>query len=250
MLQMFIKKYSQYPIELLIMDERYGIDSNVHYGFYATSEDGNKSAGIMFHVNSCTDIKPDQEYNLRCSEDDTGYLMWVHNRDDAIIGLEQDGFCLGVLDPWRQSIYDYGKIVNTEGTQHRNQELERPYARESINERQSESNRITFLKHLINSIVDGRNDEQATQESIQKYNDRFGNFPEELLELIEERGSDQSFIEKCNSISGTWNYEFHNCVGTDETITSCENMGGNISCMSKEQYPTLTDICKWVCEFD
>lgn len=62
---------------------------------------------------------------------------------------------------------------------------------------------------------------------------------------------DRSFIEKCNILNGNWNYEFNNCVRYDQpSESSCEDMGGTLSCMSKEQARTLTDICKLVCEFE
>ena len=189
MFQMFIKKYSQYQIDLDIMDERYANESNVHYGFHATSKDGNESAGIMFHVNSCTDIKPDQEYNLSCGVKDSGYFIWVHNRDEVIKIIERKGFCLDDLDPWRQSIYDYGKIIENKNNQlykkldtDDNGWIDDP---ESFVAVQNELDGLRLLQNIVNSIVDGRNDEQATQELIQKYNDEFGNFPEDLLELIQ-----------------------------------------------------------------
>ncbi len=57
--------------------------------------------------------------------------------------------------------------------------------------------------------------------------------------------------EKCQSISGEWNYEFHNCAGFNEPIeSSCENMGGTISCMSHEQKGHGRDVCIAVCEFE
>jgi len=59
------------------------------------------------------------------------------------------------------------------------------------------------------------------------------------------------FIEKCNTIGGTWNYEFNNCdaiFNPDKTIT-CEELGGTTSCMSREQHQTIYDRCTLVCEF-
>jgi hypothetical protein len=55
--------------------------------------------------------------------------------------------------------------------------------------------------------------------------------------------------KKCTSIGGKWNYEFHNCVELPD-VTSCENNGGVLSCMSYDQAGHGRDICNTVCDFE
>ncbi len=194
MFQMFFKKYAQYKIELDIMDERLG-DSLIHYGFLVTSEDGNKTATTFFHVNSCTDTIHEQELNnlLWCKDGSKDYRMQTHFRDDIVASLEHDEFCIIPLDPWRQSVYDYMGTISAEiSYQHETfQGLFTVENMHKIKESQevfeSEIDRLELLMKLTRSIFEGKIDEQTTQESIQEYRDGFGDIPEELLELVEQR---------------------------------------------------------------
>ena len=49
---MFAEKYSDYPMELNLQDERWS-ESSFHYGLIAESDDG-RTALTFFHANSCT----------------------------------------------------------------------------------------------------------------------------------------------------------------------------------------------------
>ncbi|MDH3311678.1 MAG: hypothetical protein OEM28_00855 [Nitrosopumilus sp.] len=92
MFEMFAKKYSEYPIELFLQDER-AYESLFHYGFIAKSDDG-KSALTYFHVDSCTNEITDlDDYFLSCHDDKQEYIFGTKNRDDILASLNLDEFC-------------------------------------------------------------------------------------------------------------------------------------------------------------
>ena len=194
MFQMFSKKYSQYDIQLDILDERGVFDSNVHYGFRVTTEDGNKSATTFFHVNSCSETlrEPELNYHIWCFDDDKDYGS-TYFKDDVIASLEHDEFCIIPLDPWRQSVADYKGTVSRERSQVI-QTFSNLFTSENMHkikdaqeEYDLELDRLELLMKLTHFIFEEKIDEQSTQESIQEYKHRFGDLPEELLKLIEER---------------------------------------------------------------
>jgi len=87
MFQMFAKKYSAYPIELFLQDERMH-NSEFHYGLIATS--GNeKSALTYFHANSCTNEITDlDDYFLSCHYRED--VFGTKNKDDIVASLNLD----------------------------------------------------------------------------------------------------------------------------------------------------------------
>ena len=107
---LFAKKYSQHGIELYVMDER-GYQSNVHYGLGAANDEGQR-ASTYFHVSSCTDEITDREpYFLHCSDEDAGYRFSTFNQADIVSSLASHHFCRIDLDPWRQSLFEYGEAL-------------------------------------------------------------------------------------------------------------------------------------------
>ena len=187
MFQMFMQKYSQHEIELIIQDER-RYNSTVHYQFVATSEDKNNNAFTHFHANSCDD-KTDYSdfYFLHCGDILKDYAMNTSNQNDIVASFEHDEFCIIPLDPWRQSVYDYGKTVSEKMNRHHEKigTLDKNY--ESVMAFQSEMDRLGTLGNLIGALSGGDVDSQVTQERIQEYNEKFGSLPDELLELIEKK---------------------------------------------------------------
>lgn len=184
--QRFTKKYSSYPVELIIMDERNEI-SNIHYGLTATNN-ANQSASTYFHLDSCTNEITDKEpYFLICYDGDNDYRFSTFNSDDIIASYSNSHFCKIELDSWRQSIYDYSKTLREKQRQLEIESMSKVVDQESQWKFISEMNKHGDLGNIVGSMVHGKYDEPSTQEMIKQYEKQYGSLPEELLELIEKR---------------------------------------------------------------
>lgn len=183
---LFAKKYSQYPIELYIMDER-SYRSNVHYGLSASSPEGHR-ASTYFHIDSCTGERTDGEpYFLHCPYDSNGHIFVSYNYEDIVASISSSYFCKIELDPWRQSLYEYSQSLREERRQFQTEWQPETPDMESHLEFVSELERQLDLEDIIWWIVQGRFDEQGTQDMIRQYELQYGSMPEDLLELIGKR---------------------------------------------------------------
>lgn len=184
--QMFTKKYSQYPIELSIMDERNSL-SSIHYGLYATNLE-NQHASTYFHVNSCTSEITDKEpYFLHCFDEKNDYRFATFNKDDIMASFSNAHFCKIDLDPWRQSLYDYSKTLQEKRRQLEQESMSGITDQESQRSFFSEMNKLGNLGNIVGHMVHGKYDDQNTQDMIKQYEKQYGNLPDDLLELIERR---------------------------------------------------------------
>lgn len=82
----------------------------------------------------------------------------------------------------------------------------------------------------------------------EKYDWIIGNCIEEAEFYISYLAQDFASDEKCKSIEGKWNYEFHNCELNTGKF-SCDDAGGIQDCMSHKQLGDIRDVCSIVCEF-
>ena len=181
---MFAKKYSEHSTELVIMDERKS-ESQVHYGITAKSKDGLFTASTTFHVNTCTDeIMEDFPY-LFCRNVESNEMHQSSNQDDIVASLQLEEFCIIPLDPWRNSIHEFGKKVQEKRLVFfESLESDNP---ENIQKDWVERERLDTLRHITFLIVNSGLESDITQKTIKGYNEKFGNLPDELLEIIEKR---------------------------------------------------------------
>ncbi len=183
---MFAKKYSSHTLELIIMDERDKI-SNIHYGLIATNNQ-NQRASTYFHLDSCTnEITDKSSYSLSCSDKNNDYQFATHNPDDVISSYSNGNFCKIELDSWRQSLYDYSKILREKQRQLETESMSDLVDQESHWKFISEMNKQGELGNLIGYMIHGNFDEQDIQEKIVEYEGDHGSLPPELLELIEKK---------------------------------------------------------------
>ena len=184
--QIFAKKYSAYPLELIIMDERSNI-SNIHYGLIATNNK-NQHASTYFHLDSCTnEITDKNPYFLHCSDESNDYQFTTFNQDDVISSYSNGQFCTIELGPWRQSLYEYSKTLQEKQRQLERESMEGIVDPESQWSFFSEMNKQGELRNLVGRIIHGNLDEQSIQENTQQYENKYGSIPEELSELLEKR---------------------------------------------------------------
>jgi hypothetical protein len=184
--QIFAKKYSSYHLELIIMDERNTI-SNIHYGLTATNSK-NQSASTSFHLDSCTNEITDKEpYHLSCFDQNNDHRYATFNTDDILSSFSNTSFCKMELDPWRQSLQDYSKILSEKRRQLHTESMDKIVDQESQWKFFSEMNKQGELGNLVGSMVHGKFDGKVVQEKIRQYEKQYGSLPDELLELIEKR---------------------------------------------------------------
>ena len=183
--QRFAKKYSSYHLELIIMDERNTI-SNIHYGLIATNNE-NQRASTYFHLDSCTNEITDEEpYHLTCSDENNDYRFGTFNTDDILSSFSNASFCKIELDSWRQSLFEYSKILSEKQRQLQLQSIASE-DQVAFGPLFSEMNRLGDLRSIVGYMVQGNFDEQSRQEMIIKFEKQNGSLPEALLELIENR---------------------------------------------------------------
>ena len=183
----FTKKYAPYKLELTIHDERSNT-SNIHYGLFATNNK-NQSASTYFHLSSCTNKITDKEpFFLHCYDGDNDYRFISHNRNDVISSYSNEEFCKIELDSWRESIYDYSKIIREKMDKLQRESIVKDHDDyESHMAYFSEMDKLGDLSSIVSSMVQGKFDEQSTQEMIIEYENVYGSLPDELLDLIEKR---------------------------------------------------------------
>ena len=186
MFKMFAEKYSEYPIELNLQDER-RIQSLFHYGLIAKSGDG-RSALTYFHIDSCTnEITDSDDYFLSCHNDQIREVFGTKNRNDILASLNHEDFCIIPLDDWRQSVYEYGKTLSAKEEKYIQQLENAKYDDETVRTLQIEMHQIGKLHNLVVMMVSGTTDEKIIQEKILEYKKAYGAFPDEFLELLEKK---------------------------------------------------------------
>ena len=184
--QMFAEKYSDYPMELNLQDERLN-DSSFHYGLIANSGDG-RTALTFFHADSCTnEITDSERYFLSCHDDVKHHIFGTINKEDILASLEQPDFCTIPLDSWRQSVYDYNQKIKKQMEEHLPTVETSDKSYESISAYESESRRLNMLSDISSMYVMAVDDEHDIEEKIKKYNDLFGPIPEKLLQILDAR---------------------------------------------------------------
>ncbi len=203
----FMEKYSAYPIEMHLNDER---PFGFHYGFVAESGDGSHAI-TYFHVDTCASKVTDPEsYLLRCFDGEIGLAINTSNRNDTTASLKQNDFCPIPISQWRQAFYVYA--INVNGERYRIMEK-----MQSIDNREDdiaawhEMDRLNALVDLAHAVASdnftarthifiypyqgdltdaaaSRNfTDNAIQEKIQDYRDIYGTLPDEFLKLLEDR---------------------------------------------------------------
>ncbi|QLH04262.1 hypothetical protein C5F49_02235 [Nitrosopumilus oxyclinae] len=184
--KIFTKKYASHDLELSIQDER-SQQSNIHYGLFATNNK-NQSASTYFHLSSCTDEITDKEpLYLHCFDGSTGYRYNTHTYDDIISSYSNGEFCNIILDPWRQSLYDYSQTLREKLRQLEQESMGNTFDQESHWKFFSEMNKQGELRNIVGAMIHGKFDEQRTQDMIKQYEKQYGSLSDELLELIEKR---------------------------------------------------------------
>lgn len=184
--KLFAAKYSSYPIELSLHDERWS-ESLFHYGLIAKSSDG-RTALTMFHVNSCTNQVTDSErYFLSCHDDATHRIFGTINKDDILASLKHPDFCTIPLDSWRQSVYDYNQKIHEQQKKHLQTIEIIEQSHESLSAWDLEHRRFGLLRDISSMYVMAIDNEQDIEDKIKQYNTMFGSLPEEFLQILEAR---------------------------------------------------------------
>ena len=180
----FMKKYSVYPIELMLHDERPKL--GFHYGFIAASGEG-KYASTYLHVDPCTGMVTDSaSYLLTCRDGEGEYVFSTTNQNRITASLNLEDFCVIPINPWHQSFYDYANEVSEK----RHLILEEMGSADGYDEYVlfwHEKERLDALTGLAYAVASDDFADDAIQEKIQEYRDAYGALPDEFLKLLEDR---------------------------------------------------------------
>ncbi len=188
MFQMFAEKYSNYSLTIDVSDERRH-NSAVHYDIIATSEDESYRASTYFHIDSCTG-KSEPYLNLRCigpAQEDSKHAYLLENIADS---LDDDTFCTIFFKPWQEELFEYSKMISEESDKIQ-QKLRMKTESGDTNEMMdifSELKRLELLNRI--SFDATRNTDDVSKwmtKDILEYNEKYGDLPDELLQLIEQR---------------------------------------------------------------
>ena len=182
--QLFAKKYSKYPMNLDVMDERRYL-SAMHYGFSVGSSDG-KFASTHFHVNTCTNqISDESRYFVHCSDETTEYRNSAITKEDYMASLEHDEFCIVPLDPWRQSLFDYSQKISQKRHQIMDgfEELEK--TDEVIMQFHRDMQRWDLLQDIVNAHY--TNNTEKAEEKTKQYIRAHDELPQELRDIIKRK---------------------------------------------------------------
>jgi len=184
---LFAKKYSQYEIELHIMDERDRVFNNIHYGLSAADGNG-RYASTWFNIDSCTGERTDKEpYRLACFNENDSSVFSTFNHEDIVASYSNSHFCEIELDPWRQSLYEYSETLREQRWQFQGEAMQGLVDSESHREFFAEMNRQEDLGNIVWKMIQGEFDERDTQDMIERYENQHGSLPAELQELIRSR---------------------------------------------------------------
>ena len=181
----FSEKYAKHSTSLDLMDERF-TDSLFHYGITVTSEDGLFSASTMFHVNTCNDeIQEDSPFMI-CRNNSQNEMHQSWNQDDIAASLHLEEFCVIPLDPWRESLHEYGKKIQEKRLEYFDDSFE-PETDEEIRRMWDERGRLNDLRGITFLVINNGLESEISQEKIVQYNEKFGDIPEELQELLDAK---------------------------------------------------------------
>ena len=190
---MFSEKYSKNHLEFEISDER-NYNSIIHYSIRAISEDQKRTAGIFFHVDSCTG-KISVPYNLDCRDNislqDEGIRNQLQTRfiDEIQSSLASEDFCVIEFEPWHQKMREYHVDIGEKLKQTfigfeesgRNENIDQ----EDTFQFHLESQRLGLLNDLVRSATSGTIEDEDTHELIAEYIEKYDGLPEDLKLLLE-----------------------------------------------------------------
>ena len=180
----FMEKYSIYPIELVLHDERPKL--GFHYGFIAASGD-EKYASTYLHVDPCTGTVTDAEsYLLTCRNEESGYFFSTKNQSDIAASLKLEDFCVIPIGQWRQSLYDYADKISGKVYRHDEGGVDMDDYDDYV-AHWREVERLRALENLAYYAASDSFTDDAMQEKIQKYRDIHGALPDDFLNLLEGR---------------------------------------------------------------
>ena len=241
MFQMFLKKYSKNEIVLNIQDERFA-KSSFHYGLQAISDDGKFVASTFFHADSCTnEITDSDKFHLSClDKEKKEWTGGTTNPDYIRASIELDEFCVIPLSPWHQLVSEYQDTISDKiDEKHEKMSDVEIRSLEDAMGFQSEIEQWVLLSNIAGNIVHDYLEDEKTQNMIREYNEKYGDLPDELLELLDEKPSlSESNKEEENSQT----LSEINQLGLEYQNNDSEKFNEQMLLMQEKQKQVASDI--------
>ncbi len=185
MFQMFAEKYSQHQLTVDISDERYS-GGLVHYDLIATSDDGLFTARTYFHLDSCTDNMK-WPYFLLCKDVRNEEHVSTRIKSEIISSIENDEFCNIDFEPWHQDLRNYQAMISKEIDTLTQGGVPTDSQGNASYRYFLDVQRLGLLNDIIRYYESENSDQEKMRENVAEYNKKFGNLPDELLDIIEQR---------------------------------------------------------------
>lgn len=190
MFYMFSEKYSHYPLVLEISDER-NFESTVHYTLSATSEDEKYYASTYFHINSCTGDSAKGYTNMHCRNESTGNFTHAFLLENIVTSLEDDSFCTITFMPWQEKLFEYSGNISNEMEKINQKMMDEDMPPKDMDEamsRASDMGKASLLSQITFEATRNLDDDfLKNSELIIEYHEKYGDLPNELLMLIDQR---------------------------------------------------------------
>ena len=243
MFQMFLKKYSKNELILNIQDERFS-NSAFHYGLQAISDDGKFVASTFFHADSCTnEITDFDKFHLSClDKEKREWTGGTTNPDYIRASLELEEFCTIPLSPWHQLVSDYQDTIREKiDEKHDKMSDVEIKSLEDATRFQSEMEQWVLLSNIAGNIVQNYLEDEKTQDMIREYNEKYGNLPDELLNLLDVKPLSSPESAKYEKYSQTL-FEI-NKIGLEyKKNNDSEKFNEQILLMQEKQQEIASDI--------
>jgi hypothetical protein len=186
MFQMFAEKYFQHDLTLDISDER-NHRGWIHYNLGATSDDGLFSTYTHFHFDSCTN-EMHGAYFLLCQDIKNDEHVSTSIKSEITSSLENKEFCNIELESWHQDLRTYHTKISTKLEKYTQKVI--PYSKENQPTMSHlEFKRLGLLLDITRHYDSGILEPEKLQEDLKEYERVFGNLPDELLKLLEEKNA-------------------------------------------------------------
>ena len=200
MFQMFSEKYSSYPLTLEISDER-NFESTVHYTLSATSDDENYYASAYFHINSCTG-DTDPYLNLHCKNQNTDDFKHAFLFENIVMSLEDEAFCTITFMPWQEELFAYSENISEKAEKIHQKIMEGMDSNDpdDMTTLMFDAKELELLNRIGYEATRNLDEDYLkNSELIIEYNEKYGDLPDELQELLDARPISKSNIEEKDS---------------------------------------------------
>ena len=116
----------------------------------------------------------------------TALDTWINSnyRNEVVDSLQDDEFCMIVLEPWRQQLSHYAQQISREIDNLLEQITMDGKSADEMNTIHNELQRMDSLNDMVRFAMMGEDGDDKLHQEMKEYEKRFGSVPDDLLELL------------------------------------------------------------------